>query len=206
MLMNASRLLGYPVLSLHVGGPVARVVSEIVDPEKLKIVAFYVEGPAIKNDPEVGEIMETSDVREFANMGMIVDSVDDFVSEGQVKKLDEILGLNFSLFGLKVVTKKGTKLGTILDFVVDTDTFMVHQLVVKRPAVKAFLDPELMIPRKEILEINDYEVVVKDEEDKIRKRAAKEDFVPNFVNPFREPDFSTSRVERPRKPSGQEQV
>ena len=46
----------------------------------------------------------------------------------------------------------------------------------------------------------------KDEEDKIRKRAAKEDFVPNFVNPFREPDFSTSRVERPRKPSGQEQV
>lgn len=199
MLINASRLLGYPILSLHVGGPVAWVYSEIVDPEKLKIVAFYVEGPAIKNDPEAGDIMEASDVREFSNMGMIVDSTDDFVEEGQVKKLDKILALNFSLFGLKVVTKKGTKLGKIADFVVDTDNYMVHQLVVKRPVVKAFLDPELIIPRREILEIDDYKIVVKDEEEKIRKRAAHEDFVPNFVNPFREPDFSASRAEQSRK-------
>lgn len=201
MLINASRLLGYPILSLHVGGPVAWVYSEVVDPEKLKIVAFYVEGPAIKNDPEVGDIMEASDVREFSNMGMIVDSVDDFVEEGQVKKLDKILELNFSLFGLKVVTKKGTKLGKIVDFVVDTDNYMVHQLVVKRPVVKAFLDPELIIPRKEILEIDDYKIVVKDEEEKIRKRATHEDFVPNFVNPFREPDFSANRIDRSRKPN-----
>lgn len=199
MLINASRLLGYPILSLHVGGPVAWVYSEIVDPEKLKIVAFYVEGPAIKNDPEAGDIMEASDVREFSNMGMIVDSTDDFVEEGQVKKLDKILALNFSLFGLKVVTKKGTKLGKIADFVVDTDNYMVHQLVVKRPVVKAFLDPELIIPRGEILEIDDYKIVVKDEEEKIRKRATHEDFVPNFVNPFREPDFSASRAEQSRK-------
>lgn len=199
MLINASRLLGYPILSLHVGGPVAWVYSEIVDPEKLKIVAFYVEGPAIKNDPEAGDIMEASDVREFSNMGMIVDSTDDFVEEGQVKKLDKILALNFSLFGLKVVTKKGTKLGKIADFVVDTDNYMVHQLVVKRPVVKAFLDPELIIPRREILEIDDYKIVVKDEEEKIRKRATHEDFVPNFVNPFREPDFSASRAEQSRK-------
>ncbi len=199
MLINASKLLGYPILSLHMGGPIAWVYSEIVDPEKMKIVAFYVEGPAIKNNPEVGDIMEASDVREFSDLGMIVDSEDDFVNEGEVKKLDKVLALNFSLYGLKVVTKKGTKLGKIVDFVVDTDNYMVHQLVVKRPVVKAFLDPELIIPRKEILEIDDYKIVVKDEEEKIRKRATHEDFVPNFVNPFREPDFSASRIERARK-------
>lgn len=206
MLVNASRLLGYSILSLHVGGPVARVVSEIVDPEKLKIVAFYVDGAEVKNDPEIGDILEVADVREYADVGMIVNSTDDFVSKGQVKKLDEILALNFSLFGLKVVTKKGTRLGKIVDFVVDTNNFMVHQLVVKRPTIKSLLDPELMIPRKEILEIDDYKIVVKDEEEKIKKRATHEDFVPNFVNPFREPEFSTSRIERPRKPSGQERV
>lgn len=202
MLINASRLLNYPILSLHMGGPVAWVYSEVVDPEKMKIVAFCVDGPAIKNDPEVGNIMEASDVREFSDLGMIVDSADDFVNEGEVKRLDKVLALNFSLYGLKVVTKKGTKLGKIVDFVVDTDNYMVHQLVVKRPIVKAFLDPELIIPRKEILEIDDYQIVVKDEEEKIRKRAAREDFVPNFVNPFREPDFSTSRIEKTRKTDG----
>lgn len=195
MLVNASRLLNYPVLSLHMGGPIAWVDAEVVDPEKLKIVAFYVGGPIVKNDPEVGEILESRDVREFSNIGMIVDSEEVFVNQGDVAKLDKILSLNFSLMGLKVETKKGSKLGKIIDFVVDTETFMVHQLIVKRPVMKALLDPELIIPRKEIVEVNDYKIIVKDEEDKIRKKAVKEEFIPNFVNPFREPDFSASRID-----------
>ena len=196
MLMNASRLANYPVLSLHVGGLIARVDSEIVDPEKLKIVAFRVSGAVVENDPEVGDILETRDVREFSNLGMIVDSEEVFVNSGDVVKLDKILSLNFFLVGLKVETKKGTKLGKIIDFVVDTETFMVHQLVVKRPAMKALIDPELIVSRREIVEIDDYKVVVKDEEDKIRKKVVAEDFVPNFVNPFREAKFSTSNAER----------
>ena len=199
MLVNASRLVGYPVLSLHVGGPIAWTDAEVVDPEKLKIVAFLVSGPAIQNDPEAGDILETRDVREFSNIGMIVDSVETFVNEGDVIKLDKILKLNFSLIGLKVETKKGSKLGKVSDFVVDTDTFTVHQLIVKRPVVKAIIDPELTIPRKEILEVNDYKIIVKDEEEKIRKRATKDDFVPNFVNPFREPDLSTNRIEKEKQ-------
>ena len=195
MLVNASRLLNYPVLSLHMGGPIAWVDAEVVDPEKLKIVAFYVGGPIVKNDPEVGEILESRDVREFSNIGMIVHSEEVFVNQGDVAKLDKILSLNFSLMGLKVETKKGSKLGKIIDFVVDTETFMVHQLIVKRPVMKALLDPELIIPRKEIVEVNDYKIIVKDEEDKIRKKAVKEEFIPNFVNPFREPDFSASRID-----------
>ena len=199
MLVSASRLIGFPVLSLHVGGPIAWTESEIVDPEKLKIVAFFVDGPAIQNDPEAGHIMESRDVREFSNMGMIVDSVETFVNEGEVIKLDKILRLNFSLIGLKVETKKGTKLGKIADYIVDTDTFTVLQLIVKRPVVKALIDPELTISRKEIVEVNDYKIIVKDEEEKIRKRATKEDFVPNFVNPFREPDFSANRIEKQKE-------
>ena len=196
MLVNATRLMNYPVLSLHVGGPVAWADAEVVDPEKLKIVAFYVSGPAVQNDPEVGEIMETRDVREFSNMGMIIDTVESFVNPGDVVKLDKILELNFSLIGLKVETKKGTKLGKIVDYVVDSETFMVQQLIVKRPVMKALIDPELIIPRREIVEVNDYKIIVKDEEEKIRKRATREDFIPNFVNPFREPDFSASRAVR----------
>ena len=194
--MSASRLVNYPVLSLHVGGPIAWVNSIIVDPEKLKIIAFNVGGPAVKNDPEAGNILEVSDVREFADSGMIVDSIEDFVSHGDVIKLDKVMELNFELNGLKVETKHGTKLGKIIDYIVDTETFTVHQLVVKRPVIKALVDPELIIPRKEIVEVNDYKIIVKDEEEKIRKRATREEFVPNFVNPFREPDFSANRMQK----------
>ena len=61
--------------------------------------------------------------------------------------------------------------------------------------MKAILDPELVIGRSEIKEVNDYEIIVKDEEDKIRKRATKQDFIPNFVNPFKEGAFAPSEVE-----------
>ncbi len=199
MLINASRLINYPVLSLHVGGPIAWVNADIVDPEKLKIIAFKVDGPAIKNDPEAGNILEARDVREFADSGMIIDSIEDFVNPGDVIKLDKIMELNFALHGLKVETKKGSKLGKVIDYVVDTETFTVLQLVVKRPAVKALIDPELIVPRKQIVEVNDYKIIVKDEEEKIRKRAEHEDFIPNFVNPFREPDFSANRMEKEKE-------
>ena len=196
MLVDSSRLIGYPVLSLHAEGPVARVEMELVEPESLKIVAFRVWGPEIRDDPEVGEILDARDIREFSGIGMIVDSIDRFVNPGDVIKIDKVIGLNFSLIGLKVVTKKGTRLGKVIDFVVDTDDWTVRQLIVKRPAMKALIDPELVIPRKEILEIDDYKITVKDEEDKIRKTLRKEEFVPNFVNPFRELYFSASRIER----------
>lgn len=196
MLIDASRLLGCPVLSLHVGAPIAHVENEIVNPDNLKIIAFEVWGAAIQNDPDAGEILESRDIREFSSLGMIVDSIEDFVNPGDVIKLDKVMKLNFSLIGLKVFTKKKTKLGKIVDFTVNTDDWTVRQLIVKRPIMKAIADPELVIPRKEIVEIFDDRIIVKDEEEKIKKISFKEEFVPNFVNPFREPDFSTNRIER----------
>ena len=102
--------------------------------------------------------------------------------------------LNFSLIGLTVKTKKGTKLGKVIDYTFDSETFSVIQLIVKRPVMKAILDPELVIGRSEIKEVNDYEIIVKDEENKIRQRATKQDFVPNFVNPFKEGAFAPSET------------
>ena len=196
--MSGSKLINYPVLSLHVGGPIARTSRAVVNPDNLKVIAYELSLTAL-SDEEAGEILETSDVREFSNIGMIVDSDGVFVNKGDVIKLDKILELNFDLVGLKVETKKGSKLGKVIDYTVNTDNFSVLQLIVRRPAIKAFIDPELVIPRKEIVEIDDYKIIVKDEEDKIKKRAIKEDFIPNFVNPFREPDFSTSRIKREKE-------
>ena len=194
MLIDSSRLENFPVLSLHMGTPIAFLRNPIVDPNNLKLLAFELTGPEVGG--ENGTILDVRDIREFSPLGAIIDSSDNFVNPGDVIKLDKIMKLNFTLKDLKVETKKKTKLGKVSDFVVDTDTFEVRQLIVRRPPLKAFIDPELVIPKKEIVEITDYKVIVKDEEDKIKKKAIKEDFVPNFVNPFREPDFAPINRER----------
>jgi len=193
MLINGSKLIGCPVLSLHIGGQIARVINEVVDPNDLKIIALEVDGPQT-GDGEHGDILDTRSVREYSSLGMIIDSIDDLVSEGDVIKISDIMKLNFSLIGLTVKTKKGTKLGKVIDYTFDSETFSVLQLIVKRPVIKAILDPELVISRSEIREVNDYEIIVKDEEDKIRKKAMKQDFVPNFVNPFKEGAFAPSEA------------
>lgn len=190
MLINSNRLKNCPVLSLHVGGMIARTNEIIIDPNELKVVAFHLEGPQVGNG-EVGDYLQENRVREYSSMGMVVDSVDDFVDGNEVVNLQKILGLGFSLVGMKVVTRKGTKLGKVSDYTINTDGFMVQQLIVQRPIMKAFLDPELVIGRSEVVEITDDAIIVRDEESKIRANATKEDFVPNFVNPFREPRLST---------------
>ena len=194
MLINGSRLIDCPVLSLHIGGQIARVTSEVIDPNDLKIIALNVDGPQT-GDGEHGDILDTRSIREYSNLGLIIDSIDDLVLETDVIKISKVLQLNFSLIGLNVKTKKGTKLGKVIDYTFDTETFSVLQLIVKRPIMKSLLDPELVIGRSEIKEVNDYEIIVKDEEDKIRKRATKQDFVPNFVNPFRDGVFAQSELE-----------
>lgn len=195
MIIDSTRLLNYPVLSIHVGGMIAKTTSLIIDPNDLRIVGFQLDGPEVGGDN--GTILQVKDVREFSNIGMVVDSIDEFVSPGDVIKLDEILNLNFELIGKKVESKKGSKIGKVSGFTVNTENFMVQQFVVQRPVMKSFLDPELLIGRSEIEKVTDDKIIVKDEEEKIRKRALKEDFVPNFVNPFRaggafapEPDLS----------------
>ena len=194
MLVSNSKLLNLPILSVQDSGPVGSIASTIIDPDSLKIIAFRIYGAT--ND-EGGNILDVRSVREYSKYGLVIDSTDELISEGDVVKIQKVLELNFSLISLKVETKKGTKLGKITDFTVTEDNFSVQQIIVKRPTIKSFLDPELVIPRAEITEVTDYKIIVRDEEKVIKERALKEDFVPNFVNPFRktEPANSSAEIE-----------
>ena len=129
----------------------------------------------------------------------MVDSIEELIGKDDVVKISKIIDLNFDLINLKVETKKGSKLGHVSDFTITSEDFMIQQIIVRRPLLKSFSDSELTIPRKEIVEVNDYKVIVKDEEKVIKKKAAHEDFIPNFVNPFRtqEQDLSPVRTKTP---------
>jgi len=183
MLVYGNRLIGTPVLSMQDAAPIGQISGVIIDPDSLKVAAFYLSGPAILRNTN---LLDTTSIREYSSLGMVIDSTDELVSPNDIVKLQHIIELNFSLTGLKVETKKGSNLGKVSDFTINSDDFTVRQIVVRRPLIKSFIDPELIISRQEILEVTDYKVIVKDEEKALKSRAEKEDFIPNFVNPFRE--------------------
>ena len=192
MLVMNSRIIGTPFLSIQAGGPIATIKSAIIDPNDLKILGFYLEGPLV-NRAEA-RILDVRSIREYSQLGMVIDNIEELVAPDDIIKIQNVLELNFDLINLKVRTKKGTKLGHIIDYTLTSEDFIVQQIIVKRPLVKAFIDPELTISRKEIVEITDYEVIIKDEEKVLKARAEKEDFVPNFVNPFREQGFTPAKT------------
>ncbi len=197
MLIAASRLIGTPILSMQATGQIASISSAIVDPVSLKIIGFFLAGPLVNKSP--ANILDVSSIREYSRYGMVIDSIDELVEPDDVIKISKVLELNFELLDLKVETKKGSKLGKVSDYVVTNDNFTVQQIIVKRPLLKSFMDPELTIPRKEIVEVTDYKIIVKDEEKVIKEKAEKEDFIPNFVNPFRknEQDLSPADNQSP---------
>lgn len=182
MLIEGSKLLKYPILSLHTASRIAEVKGLVIDPNFLKVVAFEIS--AVLSRQRL--FLEASSVREFSKMGMIVDSDEEFVEKDDVIKLKETIDLGFSLDNMKVVSKKKAMLGRIEDFIINTEDFQIMQLIVKRPIYKALIDPELVIGRSDIHEINDSEIIVKSEEGTIMKKSGALDFVPNFVNPFKD--------------------
>lgn len=170
-------------MSLQVGAPIAQLSSAVIDPSNLNIVAYSLSGGLVNNRPE--NYLRTADIREFSPIGMIIDSIDDLVDPNEIIKIRDILKLNFHLIGHKVVTKKGKKLGKVSDFTIDSATFSIYQLIVQRPLFSGLTDPELTINRSQIIEIDDYKVVIKNDQEEVHVPATKQTITPDFINPFR---------------------
>ena len=150
MLLTGSKMIGMPVLSLHVGGAIAKTTHAVIDPDTLGVAAYELEGPIIKNDPDVGDILDVNDIRELSSDGIIVDSADRFTTREDVVKFDKIMKLNFNLVGLKVVTQDGKKVGKVSDYTLDSNSMIIYQLIVQRPFISSLIDPTLTINRSQL--------------------------------------------------------
>lgn len=180
MIILGSSLSPAPVVSIQTGGEIARTNKAIIDPADLRILAYSVRGPLL---PPGDQLLRIADVRELSSMGFIVDSVDEFVMPEDVLALKQVYELQFDLIGMSVVDQRRHKLGKIIDFTIDTNTFTVQQLTVRRPLLQSFNDTELLIHRSQIIEISNHEIVVHSEA-KVPEPELHE-VVGSYVNPFR---------------------
>jgi hypothetical protein len=149
-----------PVMGLQTGGELARTEREIINPHTLEVVAYQLNGPLLDTHPS---LLRVADVREFSDIGMIVDSSDEFVSPDDIIKLNEIYQLHFSLHDKPVVDTKRRKLGKVIGYTIETGGFVIQQLNVKRPFFRSLSDTELLIHRSQIKEISDSQIVVESE-------------------------------------------
>jgi uncharacterized protein YrrD len=179
MLLLGSRLIGTPVMSLQTGTSLAETKAALIDPSNLKLVAYELDGPMLAERP----YLRIADVRELSGIGMIVDSSDEFIGEDDVIAIKKLKDLGFVLNGMTVVDEQKHKLGKIEDYSIDTDSFIVQQLTVKRGVIKSLTDTALLVHRSQIIEINDRNIVVKTTAKKLQ--AVEPPTKLSYVNPFR---------------------
>jgi sporulation protein YlmC with PRC-barrel domain len=157
MLVLRDRVLNAPLMSLQTGTEVGRTAAAIIDPRRLIIVAFYCEGPQIDQQPAV---IHTSDIREFSNIGMIIDSADSIMQPEDLVRLQEVLAFHFSLEGKQVVDSGGQKLGKVVNYTIDPSSFYIMKLHVKPPLLQSLSAAELLIDRSQIQSVDDKRIVV----------------------------------------------
>ena len=184
MLLLGERLLGTPVMSLQVGTKIATTVEPIIDPRNLIILGYEVDGPLLESRPK---FIRIADIRELSDIGMIIDSSDELVDLDDVIKIKEVLSLNFTLIGMKVVDERGRKLGKVEDYILDTDSFVIQQLSVKGGILSSLSSTGHMIHRSQITEISDTVITVKSTDKKLTSLETKGDIHRTYTNPFRKP-------------------
>lgn len=180
MLLLGSRLQNMSVMSLQTGGSVGVTAGAIIDPAQLAVIAYKVDGPLVRHAPHY---IRLQDVRELSDIGLIIDSLDELIVAGDVIKFDDIVELGFPLLHMAVMDETGKKLGKIADYTIDTLSFDVQQLTVKRPLMHRVNDTELLIHRSQIIEINDEGIVVHSQAKAPEHTATSTPG--SYVNPFR---------------------
>ena len=192
MLLLGSRLLGVPIMGLQTGTALARTSRAIIDRRNLTVIAYELTGPLLDRHPSLLRIV---DIRELSDIGMIVDSSDEFITPDDVIKIQSVYNLNFDLVGLNVIDDKKHKLGKITSYTLEATSFVIEQLNVRRPLLKSLGDTELLIHRSQIIEINDTTVVVRFTEDKAHEPVTQA--IRSYSNPFRggtpQPEAVTTR-------------
>lgn len=178
MLVTGSQISGTPVMSLQTGTALASTENAIINPANLKIVAYELEGPSLDSKPS---LLLVSDIREFSDMGMIVNSSEEFVSPDDIIKLQPLYDLKFTLIGKHVKDTDHRKVGKVTDYTVDPGSFVIQQLNVKRPLLQSLHEAERLIHRSQIVEINDHEIIIKSGKAKHGSKKAM-----RYTNPFRQ--------------------
>lgn len=182
MILLSSTLKDSPIMGLQTGNEIARTGQAVIDPATLTVIAYEVESHLLKGDTL---LLRTADIRELSDLGFIIDSQDEFVQPDDVIKLNEIYTLGFNMVGMSVTDEKRNKLGKVIDYTIETASFVIQQLTVRRPLLKSFNDTELLIHRSQIIEINDNAIVVHSQA-KVPEQELHE-VVGSYVNPFRKP-------------------
>lgn len=164
MLRLYETLPGINIMSLRIGGPIATLVSPIINPNNLYIEGWYVQDN--KNNEQL--VLLSQDIRDVLPQGFVVNDYEVLSAADDLVRLKEVIDLKFELLKLKVVSQSGKSYGKVADYAIETQNFYVHKLYASQSIVKNFSGGTLSIDRSQIVEITSRRVIIEDPTESIK--------------------------------------
>lgn len=168
MLQLSGSLLNKSVLSLRTGGVIATTTEAIINPNNLKLEGFYCIDAFERKKTLV---LLYQDIRDLIPQGFVVNDHDVLVGPEELVRLKDILDIRFNLIGKQLVTVKKEKLGRVMDFAVEVETFYIQKLYASQSMLKSLTSGSLAIDRNQIVEITDKKIIIQDLAQPIRTPA-----------------------------------
>lgn len=147
-----------PVMSLRIGGPIARILTPIINPNNLYIEGWYV----IDNRSGEKLILLSKDIRDIIPQGLVVNDHEDLIDPNELVRLKEILDLKFNPIGLKVISESKHSYGKVQDFAFDTSNFYIQKIYSGQPVIRSLSGGNISIDRSQIVEITNRRIVIED--------------------------------------------
>lgn len=159
MLQLSASLIDRPILSLRTGTAVGTAKRPIINPNNLKIEAFYCED---RFDKKKNLVLLYQDIRDVMTQGIVVNDHEVLTDPEDLIRLQEVMKLDFELIGKPVVTEDKTKLGKVNDFATEIETMYIQKLYVAQPLIKNLAGGSLSVDRSQIIEITNRKIIIQD--------------------------------------------
>lgn len=155
-LLNFSKM---PVGALEEAEMVGKVHRLAVDPGEQKLIGFTVKTGGYFSK---AYSVSMSDVVDVDKNGVVINSRDSMLQNDEIVRMSDILKKKFSIFGLKVLSKSGEKIGKVEDVVIDTNTGDIVRIY-----TTAFTKRRVF-ERSQIEKMTFLEIIVKQDREKIK--------------------------------------
>lgn len=154
MFIEAKKLLNLPIAALDVQGKIGEIKKIIIDPTNGNVLGFLIQTGGVFSAKKV---IASLDIREWDTNGLVTESIENLIEQGEIIRIKEILDEDFSLIGLKAKTESGKNLGQVEDFLIDTE----NQCVVKY-YLKDLLGKKRVLSYDRVIKI-DKEIIFSDD-------------------------------------------
>lgn len=154
----ASQIIGAQLFSVHTGGKIGKITAILVRETDLKLELFIVS--AIENKKPL--YLLSSDIRALDRSRIIIDSYDKLSEAEDLLRHQDLIKSDNKLFGTKVQTQSGKKLGKVKDYSVDITHFFVTKLHIHTNWPQKLFHETLVIDRSDIIDITKDKIVVRD--------------------------------------------